>query len=103
MTAPILHLNLKKRWFNMVASGEKQEEYREIKPYWQKYFVHGLIKIGGICYSPANVIICFSLGYSTDRPQMRYKCRGLVVRTGRPEWGAETGKEYFVIQIGERI
>jgi len=26
MTAPILHLNLKKRWFNMIASGEKQEE-----------------------------------------------------------------------------
>lgn len=31
----ILHLTLKKEWFDMVASGEKPEEYREIKPYWQ--------------------------------------------------------------------
>ncbi len=30
----VLHLNLKKKWFDMIASGEKTEEYREIKPYW---------------------------------------------------------------------
>lgn len=35
MTEPkILHLTLKKKWFDMIASGEKKEEYREIKPYW---------------------------------------------------------------------
>lgn len=27
-----LHLVLKKRWFDMILSGEKKEEYREIKP-----------------------------------------------------------------------
>lgn len=29
-----LHLNLKKKWFDMILSGEKTEEYREIKGYW---------------------------------------------------------------------
>lgn len=29
-----LHLTLKKKWFEMIASGEKKEEYRDIKPYW---------------------------------------------------------------------
>ncbi|HET8736229.1 MAG TPA: ASCH domain-containing protein, partial [Pricia sp.] len=29
-----LHLNLKKKWFDMILSGEKKEEYREIKEYW---------------------------------------------------------------------
>ena len=29
-----LHLTLKKKWFDMIASGKKKEEYREIKPYW---------------------------------------------------------------------
>lgn len=29
-----LKLTLKKEWFDMVLSGEKYEEYREIKPYW---------------------------------------------------------------------
>ena len=27
-------LTLKKQWFDMIASGEKKEEYREIKDYW---------------------------------------------------------------------
>ena len=30
-----LDLVLKKKWFDMIASGEKTEEYREIKPYWE--------------------------------------------------------------------
>ncbi len=30
----VLHLTLKKTWFDMIASGEKREEYREMKPYW---------------------------------------------------------------------
>ena len=32
----ILHLTLKRKWYEMVASGIKTEEYREIKPYWEK-------------------------------------------------------------------
>ena len=28
-----LHLTLKKQWFDMILSGEKTEEYRDIKPY----------------------------------------------------------------------
>ena len=29
-----LTLSLKKQWFDMIKSGEKKEEYREIKPYY---------------------------------------------------------------------
>lgn len=30
----VLKLVVKKKWFDMIVSGEKTEEYREIKPYW---------------------------------------------------------------------
>lgn len=30
----VLTLAVSKEWFNMIVSGEKTEEYREIKPYW---------------------------------------------------------------------
>ena len=30
----VLHLTLKKKWFDLIASGKKKVEYREIKPYW---------------------------------------------------------------------
>ena len=29
-----LHLTLKKQWFDMILSGVKTEEYRDIKPYY---------------------------------------------------------------------
>jgi hypothetical protein len=29
-----LKLTIKKKWFNMIESGEKTEEYREITQYW---------------------------------------------------------------------
>ena len=30
----VLHLNLKREWFDKIASGEKTIEYRELKDYW---------------------------------------------------------------------
>ena len=30
----VLTLIVNKQWFDMIVSGEKNEEYREIKPYW---------------------------------------------------------------------
>lgn len=34
----MLTLPIKKKWFDMILSGEKKEEYREIKPYWDTRF-----------------------------------------------------------------
>lgn len=34
-----LVLNLKKEYFNDIKNGIKKEEYREVKPYWEKRLV----------------------------------------------------------------
>lgn len=34
MKKKVLTLTISKQWFDMILSGEKTEEYREIKPYW---------------------------------------------------------------------
>ena len=31
-------LPIKKKWFKMIKTGEKKEEYREIKPYYNSRF-----------------------------------------------------------------
>lgn len=31
-----LHLTLKKQWFDEIASGKKDEEYRDAKRYWAR-------------------------------------------------------------------
>ena len=41
----MLVLPIKKKWFEMIASGEKKEEYREIKPYWVTRFNNELDKM----------------------------------------------------------
>jgi len=35
-----LILNVKKQWFDLVKSGKKDKEYREIKPYWTSRLVN---------------------------------------------------------------
>jgi hypothetical protein len=35
----ILNLTIKRQWFDMIASGEKKEEYRELKTYWLRMFI----------------------------------------------------------------
>ena len=36
-----LQLSLKKKWFDMILSGEKKEEYREVKNHWISRFTLG--------------------------------------------------------------
>ncbi len=42
----MLTLPIKRMWFDMVASGEKKEEYREIKEYYDSRLLNAF---GAIC------------------------------------------------------
>jgi len=94
----LLNLNLKKQWYNMIASGEKREEYREIKPYWQKRLqVNGYHKFEFKSF----VGVVFIYGYTNQK--MSFKLDGISIGKGREEWGAEPGKDYFVIKFSPLI
>ena len=108
----MLILPIKKKWFDMILSGEKKEEYREIKPYYETRFSNlcGLKK--GANYHP-NVFrqllilepqeglkIMFRNGYSKTSPSFIAKCT-LSVGAGKEEWGAEKDKQYFILTIHE--
>lgn len=41
----MLTLPIKKKWFDMIKSGEKKEEYREIKPYYASRFLVTLLLV----------------------------------------------------------
>ena len=47
----ILALTLKKRWFDKIESGEKPEEYRELKYYW----VNRLMEMGVLFLSALEI------------------------------------------------
>ena len=101
----MLILPIKKKWFDMIASGEKKEEYREIKPYWSKRFGNILLgysleSVKIELYKNIKFSIIFRNGYKKDSPQIKCKCK-LKVGQGKEEWGAEPGKEYYVLEILE--
>ena len=97
----ILHLNLKKKWFDLIGADVKKEEYRDIKPYWNRIFQNGKIKIKGELYNPKDITICFSNGYSKERLQIFVKLLDYKIKEGNPEWGAIPNKKYHTLILGE--
>ncbi len=112
-----LHLNLKKEWFDMILSGEKTEEYREVKPSivsllfdWRKIgntrdYLLCTIKNdhdNEECWSVLKNIdnIIFSNGYSKNRRQMKVKLDSVKIIQGLEEWGAKKGEYYFTLSLG---
>ena len=95
-----LKLVLKKKWYDMIESGVKLEEYRDIKPHWTTRLVEAIVdtpKFKDI------ETVTFYLGYAKNRPEMQFRVKGVHIGYGKQEWGAEVGKNYYVISLGERI
>ena len=109
MIKKTLHLNLKKKWFDMILSGEKIQEYREIKDYWilrlfinyREYFT--VQKNNGIQTSPHHQTITFSNGYSKNRPQFEIELDSIEIGKGYESWGAEKDKDYFILNLGDMV
>lgn len=108
-----LHLTLKQKWFDLILSGEKTEEYREIKPYWITRLcdLHNG-SIGGDFMDVHKVAaytfksfqwVQFRHGYSKDSRQMLRRIESITISEGKQEWGAEPYKKYFVIKLGKQI
>ena len=95
----MLILPIEKKWFGMILSGEKKEEYREIKPYYQKRFEN--LWRGSLIGFNAQRTIRFRNGYSKISPTFLAICT-LDLGKGKPEWGAEEGKDYYILKI-ERV
>ena len=78
----MLVLPIKKKWFDMIKSGEKKEEYREIKPYWTKRFCHALydLELGNsskTLYKGQGTVI-FQNGYQKNAPKIKCEMLGIT-------------------------
>lgn len=119
----MLILPIKKKWFDMILSGEKKEEYREIKEYYETRFqnLFGAITIHPL-YPPDNFLdrseyellqgeavpeeirkegiqeIIFRNGYSKNSKEIKARCR-LRIGKGRPQWEASPDKQYYILEI----
>lgn len=96
----MLILPIKRKWFDMIKSGEKKEEYREIKLYWFKRFSKNIIIFHYDGHGRHLIEVILRNGYNSNSPQMKCKCI-LRIGQGKEEWGAEPNKEYYVLEILE--
>ena len=101
----VLHLPLKKEWYEMIERGEKTEEYREQSEYWWRRFVQGTYYSDWEKHYTEHDLkqydaVKFSYGYT--KRTMTFECRGITIGQGRPEWGAPP-HETFIIKLGKRI
>lgn len=113
----ILHLTLKKEWFDMILSGEKKEEYRKIKPHWIKRLVW--LKEEEIFDCIIDVLencpedfesddagfrhydaVLFRNGYSKNAPEMLVNIHSICSDFGVSEWGGNPNKRTFVLKLG---
>lgn len=93
----MLTLPIKKKWFDMILSGEKKEEYREIKPYYHRRFTYLDEDLSEVFIKGAMYVI-FRNGYRKDSPKI--KCLvNIDIGLGKEEWGAEPNKLYYVLKI----
>lgn len=118
----MLTLPIQKKWFDMILSGEKKEEYREIKEYYETRFQN---LFGAVTIYPSSIFldgneyellqgeavpeeirkdgiqeIILRNGYSKNSKAIKVKCR-LSIGKGRTEWGAVPGRDYYILNILE--
>lgn len=128
----ILKLTLKKEWFNMILSGEKTEEYREIKDFFLfrltnigygwlptiRVDVEEFLKRGNetTLYKPPTIeqinkagiefrdydFVEFTNGYGNDKPRATFECKDIQVGNGKSEWGAPDYRVFKII-LGKEL
>lgn len=121
-----LRLTLIKKWFDLIRSGHKPEEYREITVFWARrllkstdeyckpnydLLVADLLKIPKHCKDVLRAHkvefkqfshVEFKNGWARNgiaAPYFNIGFDGIEIGKGREEWGAED-RYYFVIKLG---
>jgi hypothetical protein len=124
-----LQMSLILFWFSMTKNLIKKEDYRSITPYWcnrfllfngenkskkwwnQEFFRHGTFEdtienIELFCSFKSFEYNIMTLGYpkaGDSERILKLEHKGIEIRTGNVEWGAEADKLYFVIKHGNVI
>ena len=118
----ILHVVVKHKWYEMQACGEKTEEYREITPYWYsrlyrrkketgysgpvskeglEYCCHPnqrhILRAGGFIDHELKPYTHIGIHDGYTKKMTIFKITGITVGKGRPDWGAPTDRDVFII------
>ncbi len=95
----MLIMPIKKEWYDMILSGEKKEEYREIKPYYESRLPINF----GYVFDGARLRTAYRFDPDIQKSVETSHRTEVMFRNGygREEWGAVKDREYFILTIHE--
>lgn len=85
----ILNLTIEKKWFDMILSGEKKEEYRDIKPFYDNRFKKEYTKVK------------LTNGYGKHRPSVILELKSVSKGVTKGDIAPVGGKETYVLHLGK--
>lgn len=122
-----LYLVLIGKWYDMIQSYEKPEEYRDITPYWIQrifeminveytHYVHVDKETADFYSDPKNLqllkdaiaegvlrprfdAITFQRAYPKNPPRMTRPLIAVSVGRGNTQWGAIRNKNYIILKL----
>ena len=92
MANKVVSMPIKKKWFDMILSGEKKEEYRTIGDYWRKRLL----------FDKVDAIKLIN-GYGRDKPYIVVELKDITIGEGKEEWGFTPGEECYILKLGKII
>ncbi len=97
----ILHLTLKKKYFDEILLGKKKKEFRELKKYWiSRLCTKKSIESFGLEFKEFEKII-FKNGYKKDAPSFEIELKKIEIFCGIY---TPVGKgDFFVLHLGDII
>lgn len=128
----ILYFPLFAKWYDMIASGVKPEEYRDITPHYIQMLLLFKSESGkyvrlkkteaeiysanldmmqqhidnGILIYRNFALATLTKGYpkkSDNSRRMTFEVLGIAIGKGNAEWGAPTDRQVFIIKLGSRV
>lgn len=108
----IIELPLKAQWYDMIESGIKKEEYRELKPYWMKRLLQywdcwgskqDMLRLNSLSMLIFAKFDAVRFRYGYTRRTMLWSIEEISIGKGHTEWGAPQEEDVFIIKLKERI
>lgn len=120
----ILHLTLKKKFFDLILNGVKKEEYRTVNPYWFVRFIDNKHEFNLKEFDIKDFDDEFSLStlqslfeykkfdyiefYNGGSPSLKYpnfsiEFKGFSIGPAVPEWSDNWPGKVFILKLGEII
>jgi hypothetical protein len=101
----ILHLTIKRKYFEEISLGTKTEEYREVKNYWIKRLTNqnGNGSVNGNSFYKQYDFICFKNGYQKNAKSVVVEFKGIEMKEIEHEHFHAGKVDVFAIKLGRVV